>query len=252
MSYSELAGENRVDSTCHGKLTTLSGKLVNHTLRKEIRRCRLSPHLIEVGTETLEQKFKIALELEKTALLRLNPPGFLRRSADDQTETSVLFITFKSLAIFIGKLLIDISVFEELKRADLTIAVVGNYLESTRNKRLPEHIEILTQRIDYLHAMVRRKSTESGIIVGLGQRIIHRFDEAVCSQKVGYSISHRLRIRTGSCIDRHSHITGKLDIVVSVDSENLLYDVALPINIHHIGRSKNRSRSIPLFDKLVA
>ena len=44
----------------------------------------------------------------------------------------------------------------------------------------------------------------------------------------------------------------KLDIVIAVDSQNLLHDVALAINVNHVRRSGNLRTTLTFFNELVS
>ena len=146
----------------------------------------------------------------------------------------MLLITGKDGTLDLGIPCIDGAILEEFHRGGLAVGVVGYDLKAAEKQGLAHHVQVLAEGVDNPGAAFCREGGELVIILALGQGVIHRLDETVGCKEVGNGVAHRLGIRGRRSIDRHLHVTGDVDIVVAVDAEDLLHDVALACNIDHI------------------
>ena len=133
--------------------------------------------------------------------------------------------------------LIDAAIFEGLDIKRLAVDIVSNHFEQAGNQALTHHVQVGTQRIDDAGATRFREGLQFLIVAALGQRVVHHLNETVGSQEVGNIVTDSLRIRRRRRGDGHPHIGRQFDIVVAVDTENLLDDITLPVHIDHIERS---------------
>ena len=194
----------------------------------------------------------LPIELEEGTLPRLLVPALLGRTGYEKRESLMLLVRGKGLSVGLGVPAVDRAVLEQLHRLDLAVLVVGNDLKAVEYEGLPHYVEVGAQGVDHLHAPFLRERRKPLVICTLRQGIVHRLDEAVGSQEIGYPVTYCLRFGGRSGIDRHLHVRRKVDVVVAVDPEDLLDHVALPRHIDHVGRSRDQGAPLPFLDEVIA
>ena len=184
-------------------------------------------------------------------LLGRVPPGFVRRSADKEGEAAVLFVVGQRGAVRLRKALVHGAVLEELQGSGLPVQVVGHHLQTVQEHRLPHHVQVLAQRVHNVDATLCREGFQLGIIVLLGEGVVHGLHKAVGGQPVGDGVTRGFGIRLLGGVHAHPKVLGQLDVVVPVDAEDFFHHVALAGHVHHVGRGRHQGTIGLLLQELV-
>ena len=164
----------------------------------------------------------------------------------------MLLIALERLARLVGQTAIDAAVLEGTHRGELAVEVVGDHLQAARDQGLTHHVQVLAERVDDLHAVLGREGLQAGIVVSLGQGIVHDLHETVGRQEIGDGVADRFGIRFRGGADGHLHVLRELDVVIAIDAEDLLHHVALAVHVHHIGRRGDERAAGALLEEIVA
>ena len=136
------------------------------------------------------------------------------------------------------RLVVEVAVaeFVEFQVAVLAIDVQRHGLQHVEQQRLPHDVQIGAQRIEDAHAALRGAGGQPLVVGALRERVGHDLREAVGRKEIRREIHQAVPIGTGSVGERRTHVRGQLDVVVAVDSENLLHQVGLAPHVHAVGR----------------
>ena len=108
--------------------------------------------------------------------------------------------------------------------------------EHIEKQRLSHDVQIVAERIEYLHAMLRLVRGETLVISRFRQRIGHDLRKAVSRQEIGGEVHQLVPVGFRRVGERRIDVRGNRDVIVAVDAENLLDQIGLARHIDPIGR----------------
>ena len=124
----------------------------------------------------------------------------------------------------------------ELEVVVLAVRITCDGLQATKEQRLTHHTQILTERVHDLYALSQRKLLERLVITYLGQRVIKDLIESLCGQLLGDTATQLFRVRLDTVGQAGIEFLGELDVVVTVDTQNIFHYVALALYIYAVAR----------------
>ena len=120
------------------------------------------------------------------------------------------------------------------------VDVANHALQTTEQHRLAHHTEISTQWVHHLHGCLVRilVEVEVGIVASLAQRVVENLHEALAYQLLSHEV---LAVISLVCLALNCQgalqLGWNLHIIISVDTENILYYVARTLNVYAISRN---------------
>ena len=137
---------------------------------------------------------------------------------------------------FLEALVPNIAKFVEFYRIVLLVDIEGNRLQRAKQQRHPHRVQLLRKRIlheDYILRLVR---FEIVVICALCQRVAHCLAVAVVAEIVAYFGLNLVFV--GLCGVRQHRMNGRGDfhVVITVNPQNLLGDVAICRNVNAVSR----------------
>ena len=131
---------------------------------------------------------------------------------------------------------VTISELIELEVAVFTVRVASDRLQSTEEQGLTHHTEVLAQGVHDLDTSVKRQLGQRLVVRDFGKRVIEYLAEALCSQLLRDAAAQFLGIGFDTIRQASIQFFRELDIVVTVDSEDVFHYVALALYVHAVTR----------------
>ena len=121
------------------------------------------------------------------------------------------------------------------------VDVANHALQTTEQHRLSHHTEISTQWVHHLHGCLVRilVEVEVGIVASLAQRVVENLHEALAYQLLCHEVLAVISLVLIALNSQGALQLGwNLHIIISVDTENILYYVARTLNVYTISRNQ--------------
>ena len=142
---------------------------------------------------------------------------------------------------FVGIIMITVAQFKETEISFLTVHIVSNTFESSKEKGLAHHIEIARKWIDEMHKMLRCISLQVLIISFARERVIENFVESFTHKLLADQILQLLtNVVRSFDSERRLKTRRNLDVVVTINAENILNNIARTLHINAISRNLQR------------
>ena len=182
----------------------------------------------------------IFLQIVEVEALWLVVPRFVFVVAGDkQVEAEVLGVRverflFGSL-VFSGEE-VCVSELEEFHVETLEALVACDALETAEHQSLAHHIEVAAQRVHNLHILRFVEAVEFSCIGRFRERVVHDLVETVGSQHDRDFLLNLLLVRLDVDVKAGVDLGRDGDVVVAVDTEDLLDEVGWTIHIDFASR----------------
>ena len=133
---------------------------------------------------------------------------------------------------------IDITKLEETQILTLAVHIVLNTLQTTKEQCLAHHIQIRRKRIQDLHTISLRIGIMLTIIGTLCQRIVQNLIEPLAHQLFTDSVSQFVLLILITLDDKRTlQLCWDLYIIISIDTQDILHNIAGTLHINTIGRN---------------
>ena len=140
------------------------------------------------------------------------------------------------VVLFLGRERIDITEFEETEVLALAIHIVLNAFHTTEQQCLSHDIQISRQGVHNVH-----EGIVLAIVSTLGQGVVQYLIEALTNQLLTHEVSQlMLLVFVALDNERALQLGGNLHIVVSIDTQDILHNIAGTLYIDAVGRNLER------------
>ena len=155
---------------------------------------------------------------------------YLRISAAAHVRNDI-----RILALFME--VVAVTVFKEV---EVLVAMVGiplDAFQTAKQQCLTQHVEILAQRIQQTDEVLTLIGFQSVVVCALLQTVVQNFIEACTHQLLSHQILQLLAL-VGFPFHREAALqrSRNLNVIVSIDSQDVLYNVTGALNIHTVSR----------------
>ena len=191
--------------TQHDQCLAGSGHRIHEAFGEEVCRCRCALQIIEIHPQALEQQLDITLEGKEMPCTRGVPPVLGTLAYDEHGQMHLLavggqvvyriILSLRLIAVYIAHL-------EELQVSGLTVQIVGYHFQTAEKQCLAHGVQVGTERVDDHRKVGLGICPEPGIVVGLGQGIVHALHETVGGQQVTGFYTDCLGVRVRGIVVR--------------------------------------------------
>ena len=133
---------------------------------------------------------------------------------------------------------IYVTELEETQVSTLAVHIVLYALKSTEQQCLAHHVQVGTQWIHNLYAVLGSVGITSLVVSTLGERVVQDFVESLAYQLLAYDVSQLMLLVLIALNHEASLQLGwNLYIIISVDTQDILYYIARTGNVHTVSRN---------------
>ena len=131
---------------------------------------------------------------------------------------------------------VDVAELIESEVGAAPVDIAPEAFEAAVEQCLAHDAEVLTQRIEQGHTAVERHGGIVGIVFDRRQRVVENLVEALAGQLIADAAAQLVvEIGMGFVAQRSVETRFEFDVVVTVDSEDVLYDVARTADVDAVG-----------------
>ena len=177
---------------------------------------------------------------ERTVLIGMGPRATHALAGNPQSEVSLFDVCLAGVFIAPAVLMVVVAVahLEEAQVGVLAVGIAHDALQATEEQRLAHHAEVGAQRVDHLDGLFPGISVETSLLVvaHLGERVVHNLIEATTHELLANKVLQTiLGILLGLHGERRLELGGNLDIVVAVDTQDVLDHVTGALHVGTVG-----------------
>ena len=121
----------------------------------------------------------------------------------------------------------------------LAVGIALDTLQTTKEKSLTHHTQVLAKWVHDLHTGSQSVCFQSLVVTHFGERVIENLIEALRSQLLRDTNLHCYRIRLLAVAETSIQFLWELHIIESIDTQDILYHVALTLHIYTVARYTN-------------
>ena len=118
---------------------------------------------------------------------------------------------------------------------NLVVEVSYHTLHTAVEESLTHDVQLLAERVEDDDVVLRVEVGIALVVVALGERVVHYLEEAVVGEEVGNDVLETARVGFLAVGEAAVQTLVECDVVVAIDTHNLLDDVALTIYINFAG-----------------
>ena len=211
----------------------------------------LDRHLLNIHAQTGEDGVDVGMELVEGRFLFAAYPT-LRSLVSGQPQAQMRLLRvgnqwFCIRPFLLAPFAVKVVAIAELIQFEVAVAAVGiagDGLQSAEEQRLAQYAQVLTQRVHDLDAGVQRQVLQRLVVRYLGQRVVEYLVESLCGQLLGDAALQGHGVGFLTVGQAGVQFLGELHVVISVDTQNVLHDVALALYVHAVARYFNFQFSI--------
>ena len=136
-----------------------------------------------------------------------------------------------------GIIMIAVAKLKETQVGILSVGVAHYALKTSEQQCLAHNAEVSAKRVHNLYRSISREGLEVGIVSGLCKRVVHYLVEAAADKLFSDKVLKLVvLVFLAGYGERRLELSGYLNIVVAIDAENVLNDVARTLNVNTISR----------------